>query len=118
MMTLSKVNRKTADHYQWGDRCDGWHFLSTPALSIIREAMPSGTFEKLHHHPHAQQFFYIIAGTAVLEIEGSEIEIGPDEGIRIPSGMRHKISNRTGGNLEFIVVSEPPSHGDRIQDEE
>jgi hypothetical protein len=39
-MKISKLN---AEHYIWGDQCDGWHLVSTSDLSIIQERMPAKT---------------------------------------------------------------------------
>jgi len=36
------------------------------------------------------------------------------KGIYIRPGVKHKILNNSNFDLEFIVVSEPESHGDRI----
>jgi hypothetical protein len=29
------VDTANAEHYEWGDKCDGWHFVKTDSLSII-----------------------------------------------------------------------------------
>ena len=34
---------KNAEHYQWGNACDGWHLLKSETLSVIQEKMPAGT---------------------------------------------------------------------------
>jgi len=36
-------NTNNAEHYLWGDNCDGWHLLKTDSLSIIQENMPPDT---------------------------------------------------------------------------
>ena len=30
-----------AEHYVWGDGCDGWHLLKHPDLSVIQERVPA-----------------------------------------------------------------------------
>jgi len=35
--------------------------------------MPANIFEARHYHFYAQQFFFVLAGTAVLEVDGEEI---------------------------------------------
>lgn len=105
---------KNAEHYKWGDGCDGWHLLKTDSLSVIQERMPPGTGEQLHYHQQAQQLFYILSGTAVFEIEGNLETVNAKESIHIPAKTRHRIFNNGNEDLHFIVVSEPKSHGDRI----
>ena len=34
---MEAISKKNSEHYTWGGNCDGWHFLKTPGLSIIRE---------------------------------------------------------------------------------
>lgn len=73
-------------HYQWGDGCDGWNFVEEPALSVKQERMPAGTSEALHYHQYAQQFFFILKGSALFEIEDERIIVNEMEGIHIPAG--------------------------------
>jgi len=40
------VSTATAEHYTWGDACDGWFLVRTPELQIIEERMPPGASER------------------------------------------------------------------------
>lgn len=51
-------NTDNAEHYIWGENCDGWHLLKSDSLSVIQEKMPPGTKESLHFHSKAQQVNY------------------------------------------------------------
>ena len=108
------VSGNNAEHYEWGTHCDGWHLVKDAALSVIEECMPPGTTEVRHYHLKAQQFFYILSGEAVMELEGTSTKLGAGEGIHIPPGSRHQISNPSSALLRFLVISHPPSHGDRV----
>lgn len=108
------VKLHEVEHYTWGENCDGWHLVKSESLSIIRETMPSQTSEKLHYHQKAKQFFLILKGTATFEIDGANYIVESNEGILIKPGSHHRISNQTESALEFIVTSNPKSHGDRI----
>lgn len=109
---ISSTN--TAEHYTWGDQCDGWHLLRTDSLSVIQERMPPGASEQLHFHQHAQQVFYILSGTAVFEVDGETKTVNTGESIHIPKITRHRIINNGDTDLHFLVISEPKSHGDRV----
>ena len=117
-MEKSKFDRITnthnSDHYTWGEICDGWNFVQTENLSVIREKMPKGTQEKKHFHRSTFQFFYILSGEATFEIDEKLYIIGENQGITIKPKERHRIINKTDSELNFIVISNPPSHGDRI----
>lgn len=108
------IDIHSAEHYTWGEGCDGWHLVKTPALSVIQERMPPGTFEKRHYHNHARQFFYILAGQATLEVAGIVHTLQAHQGLEIPPGTPHQVFNHSDANLEFLVTSCPPSHGDRV----
>lgn len=88
--------------------------VSNDDLSVIRETMPPGSSEQLHYHEKAQQFFYILNGNATFEIDGIVFEAEGGEGIQIMPGSRHRIRNMSSGTLEFLVISQPSTKGDRI----
>ena len=101
-------------HYKWGSDCDGWNLVDEDALAVKQELMPAGTKEARHYHQKAQQFFYILKGEAIFEIEDSRIEINKGEGLHIEAGKKHRISNESKEDLEFILCSQPSTNNDRI----
>ena len=108
------TDNDNSDNYCWGENCDGWHFIKTESLSVIREKMPKGTQEKKHFHARALQFFFILSGEATFEIDEQLYVIIENQGITIKPNEKHKIMNNKDINLEFLVISTPPSHSDRI----
>jgi mannose-6-phosphate isomerase-like protein (cupin superfamily) len=76
--------------------------------------MPAGTSEVFHYHERAQQFFFMLFGEAMMEVEDQEIRLTAGEGLHIPAGCRHRIKNVSPRMIRFLVISQPPSHGDRI----
>lgn len=109
-----KISKHTAEHYLWGDRCDGWHLVKREDLSVIHERMPAGASEVRHYHERARQFFFVLSGTATLEIDGTEIMLRPHEGIEVPPRVPHQMINKSGGDVEFLVISQPTSKVDRV----
>lgn len=108
------TSRETAPHYTWGDHCDGWHLLQTPALSVIEEQLPPAASEVRHYHRSAHQFFYVLRGALSIEAAGVDHTLLPGQGLSIAAGQPHQVLNRSDAPVEFLVVSAPPSHGDRI----
>jgi mannose-6-phosphate isomerase-like protein (cupin superfamily) len=106
---------ENSKHYVWGDNCDGWHLVNSKSLSIIKERVPSGVSEMRHSHRNAEQFFYILKGTATIEIDGKNNLVSEGEGIHVPAGIPHQFRNLSDKDVIFIVTSSPPSHGDRIE---
>jgi mannose-6-phosphate isomerase-like protein (cupin superfamily) len=112
--TIKIINITNAEHYNWGEQCDGWHLVKSGELSIINEKMPAGTTEVKHYHKKSRQFFYILSGKACMEVQDKKFVLNPSEGIEIPPLTPHRIYNESNGDVEFLVISQPESHGDRI----
>ena len=108
------ISRDNAEHYTWGDACDGWHLVRESDLGVIEEQMPPGTAEVRHYHHKARQFFYVLSGTAVMEVDGRVVPLTAGQGLHIPPGVPHQIRNESGDPVRFLVVSHPHSHGDRV----
>ena len=115
-MPAKIVSTENAEHYIWGDNCDGWHLVKTPDLSIIEERMPPGTSEVRHHHVRARQFFYVLEGELTMEVEHHSFDLKAGEGIEVSPGQSHQALNRSQAPVRFVVTSQPPSHGDRVED--
>src|SRR5215213_7498024 len=108
------INKDTAEHYTWGEGCDGWHLIKRPELSVIHERMPPGTTEARHYHECARQLFFVLAGTATLEIDGERETLVPRQALEVPPGVPHQIFNESDGDIEFLVISQPTTRGDRV----
>lgn len=101
------------NHYTWGEVCDGWHLLRNEALSVIEERMPPGSEEQRHFHLLSRQFFYVLEGELHMEVDGREYRLPARQGLEIVPGERHQAKNSSASDVRFLVVSQPPSHGDR-----
>ena len=102
------------EHYLWGNGSEGWHLLKREDLSVIEERVPPGDNEQRHFHSRSRQFFYIIRGAAVIEIDGKRIELRERQGVEIPPGVAHQFRNESSAEVVFLVISAPMSHGDRV----
>jgi mannose-6-phosphate isomerase-like protein (cupin superfamily) len=116
---MQTISRNTAEHYVWGGpqgaTCEGWHLVRTPELSIIEERMPAGASETRHSHVRARQFFFVLEGELTLEVERREFILHATQGIEIAPGHAHQALNRGEREVRFLVTSQPPSHGDRVE---
>ena len=110
---MSKVSIANAQHYAWGQACDGWFLLEGEDLSVIEERVPPGMAETRHRHAMSRQFFYVLDGEATLEVDGQIHVLQVGEGLLVPPGAAHQLRNAGDGDTRFLVVSAPKSHGDR-----
>jgi quercetin dioxygenase-like cupin family protein len=111
---MEPVSAGNAEHYIWGDSCDGWRLVGAEGLSVIEERMPPGTQEHRHRHQRARQFFYVLQGELTMELEGAVHRLPARRGLEIPAQAAHQARNDSAEEVWFLVVSAPPGQGDRI----
>ena len=109
------ISKSTAEHYAWDDGCDGWHLVRSAQLSVIHERMPPSAMEVRHLHRSTRQFFFVLDGVLTVELPHVHEILRAHEGIEVPPGTPHKVVNASNIPAEFLVVSQPPSHNDRVQ---
>jgi mannose-6-phosphate isomerase-like protein (cupin superfamily) len=81
-------------------------FLRRPGMSIGLYRIPIDGAD--HQHPHASDEVYIVQrGQAQLDVEGTEIPVGPGRVISVDRGREHHFTKIT-EDLEIIVVFAPP----------
>ncbi len=111
---ITKVSANAANHYQWGEVCEGWRLLHDPALAVIAERMPPGSAEVKHFHRHSRQFFYVLEGLLEVRAGAGRLQLASGEGVDIPAETVHEICNTSAGDLTFLVISQPPARDDRV----
>ncbi len=111
------ISTHTAPHYTWhgidGTPCDGWHLARSAGLSVIQERVPAGAAERPHRHHRAEQFFYILQGAARMALPARQVDLQAGEGIHVPAGVPHQFMNVGDTDVHFLVISTPPTAGDR-----
>ena len=108
------VDSSNTEHYLWGINCDGWHLVRRDDLSVITERVPPGASEQRHFHVYSRQFFYILSGEAVIEVDGERATLSALQGVEILPGVTHQFRNESSVEVTFLVISTPKSQGDRV----
>jgi len=57
--------------------------------SVIRLGVVRGEFH-WHKHDKEDEFFYVVEGKLLIDIEGRTIELAPRQGVVIPKGVMHR----------------------------
>jgi mannose-6-phosphate isomerase-like protein (cupin superfamily) len=79
--------------------------------SLAEARLPAGSSTQRHHHKISEEFYYLLEGSAVMEIDGRTREVGAGDAILIPPGAWHQITARTG--LRMLCCCAPPyDHAD------
>lgn len=113
-MNREPVSISNAEHYIWGQVCDGWHLLRQDALSVIQEQVPAGRTEVMHYHTSARQFFYVLEGEGQIAFEDQTVTLKKGEGLEIQPQVWHRFENNSQTDVHFLVISSPKTQGDRV----
>lgn len=108
------ISIENAEHYIWGEICDGWHLLKRDDMSVIQERVPAGGVEIMHYHNTARQFFYTLDGQGTMIFEDREVVVTKGQGIEIPPQVAHQFKNNSDQDVHFLVISVPSTRGDRV----
>ena len=57
--------------------------------SVVRLGVVQGEYH-WHKHDHDDEFFYVIEGVLLIDLEGQTVEIGPRHGFVVPKGVLHR----------------------------
>lgn len=74
--------------------------------SLAEATVPAGGATRRHHHRETEEFYFILGGTGVMELDGEEREVGEGDAILIPPGAWHRI--RATSDLRFLCCCAPP----------
>lgn len=108
------VSIENAEHYIWGEICDGWHLLKREDMSILQEHVPAGGVEVMHYHTKARQFFYILEGEGTMVFEDHQVALRKGDGVEIAPSVKHQFTNQSNVDVHFLVISVPSTRGDRV----
>ena len=111
--TIIVSDTKPLQQYKWGNDCDAYVLVDEPQLNVKLEQMPAGASELMHFHASVQQFFYVLAGEATMEIDKKMLALKKSEGVLIKPGAVHRIMNTGNETLRFVVTSQPGVGSDR-----
>jgi mannose-6-phosphate isomerase-like protein (cupin superfamily) len=57
--------------------------------SVVRLGVVQGEYH-WHHHDTEDEFFYVVEGKLLVDLEGRTVELGPRQGLVVPKGVRHR----------------------------
>jgi quercetin dioxygenase-like cupin family protein len=60
-----------------------------------------GDVHLLHHHPHADEWYYVIEGSALFTVGDEVIRGTPGTALFLPAGVAHRIENDGGETLQI-----------------
>lgn len=79
--------------------------------SLAEARVSAGAATQRHHHKVSEEFYFILEGAGVMELDHETREIGVGDAILIPAGAWHTIT--ASALLRFLCCCAPPySHED------
>ncbi len=79
--------------------------------SLAEATLPTGTCTERHFHRLSEEFYFVLEGKGMMEINGEQREVGPGDAVLIPAEAWHQIRATEG--LRFLCCCAPPySHED------
>lgn len=79
--------------------------------SLAEARVPAGGATGRHHHKLSEEFYFILEGDGLMEIDGETRPVQAGDAILIPPGAWHRIT--AGRELVFLCCCAPPySHED------
>jgi mannose-6-phosphate isomerase-like protein (cupin superfamily) len=86
-LALIDIGAEAAAHEPWFNQT-----LTTVNDSVVRLGVLEGDFH-WHKHDADDEFFLVLEGELVIEIEGSDtVRLTPHQGFTVPRGVMHKTS--------------------------
>lgn len=79
--------------------------------SLAEATLPQGNQTERHYHRLSEEFYYLLEGRGMMEIDGVDKVVEPGDAILIPAGAWHQI--RAIESMRFLCCCAPPyAHDD------
>jgi mannose-6-phosphate isomerase-like protein (cupin superfamily) len=84
--SLEVIDEKalTDNHAPWFNQT-----LCQVNASVVRVGVIEGEYH-WHKHDNEDEFFYVIDGQLVIDLEGRTVELAPRQGFVVPKGLLHR----------------------------
>jgi mannose-6-phosphate isomerase-like protein (cupin superfamily) len=85
----------------------------TELQSLAEATLAPGQQTERHYHRVSEEIYVLLDGSGLMEIDGDERRLVPEEAVLIPAGAWHTIRNDGEGELRFLCCCAPAySHDD------
>lgn len=106
------------DHRPWGF----FEVLSDrPDHKVKRITVYPGKRLSYQRHGRRSEHWHIVAGKAIVTLDGSELHLGPGDSVDIGTGESHRIANQGAEEVVFVEVQRGEYFGEddivRLEDD-
>jgi mannose-6-phosphate isomerase-like protein (cupin superfamily) len=96
---------------RWKQLINGMH-LTGPWNCVEYVVLPPGSSCGEHVHRATEEIYYILAGSAVMHIDGERVEVEAGDVITETIGAAHTIANHADRDMEMCVIEVFPGDGE------
>ena len=82
LIDVERIQKETRD--QWVNQT-----LCRVNDCVVRLGVLQGEFH-WHKHDEEDEFFYVVEGRFVIELDGRTVELKPQQGFTVPQGVMHR----------------------------
>jgi len=86
--------------------------------SLAEATLAPGAATEPHFHPQTEELYYVLRGHGRMRVGDAVRDVGPGDGIAIPPGAPHQITNTSpdgGEDLVFLCCCAPAyTHDDTV----
>lgn len=89
-------------------------FTTARTQLVLMALLPDEDIGSEVHDTH-DQFFRIESGSGRVKIGRASLKAGPGDGIVVPAGVRHNLTNTGKTTLRLYTLYAPPQHADQLE---
>lgn len=74
--------------------------------SLAEATIPKGASTVRHYHKNSEEFYYLLEGVGVMEVDGETRKVRAGDAILIPAGAWHELT--AGADIRMLCCCAPP----------
>ncbi|WFE29216.1 cupin domain-containing protein [Solwaraspora sp. WMMD791] len=52
-----------------------------------------GEYVSEHYHPYSEEFLYVVSGSVIVRLDGTEVPVDAGQAVFVPIGVPHRVTN-------------------------
>lgn len=120
---MDVTNRNSVEEFTTKDGSTIREILAPANSSLKKQSLAEATLRpgqstQRHHHTKTEEIYYVLEGSGLMETDEDSRQIGPGDGVAIPPGSNHRLTNTGDADMVFLCCCCPPyTHEDTVMTE-